>query len=53
MEYALIRGINDYPWCADVLGSKVHKSLGSRVHMSLILLNPTPGSKVGCFPETC
>jgi len=42
IEYALIRDINDQAWRADLLG----KLLKNRhVHVNLIPLNPTPGSK--------
>ncbi|MBF6274298.1 23S rRNA (adenine(2503)-C(2))-methyltransferase RlmN [Nocardia sp. 852002-20019_SCH5090214] len=51
VEYALIRDINDQPWRADMLGSKLHKALGSRVHVNLIPLNPTPGSKWDASPK--
>ncbi len=46
IEYALIRDINDQAWRADLLGSKL-KQIGdwSWVHVNLIPLNPTPGSK--------
>ncbi len=39
IEYALIRDINDQPWRADMLGKKLHKALGSRVHVNVIPLN--------------
>jgi 23S rRNA (adenine2503-C2)-methyltransferase len=42
IEYALIRDINDQPWRADLLGSLL---AGHLVHVNLIPLNPTPGSK--------
>ena len=42
IEYALIRDINDQPWRADLLGSLL---AGRLVHVNLIPLNPTPGSK--------
>ncbi|AHH20359.1 hypothetical protein NONO_c55790 [Nocardia nova SH22a] len=51
IEYALIRDINDQPWRADMLGSKLRKTLGSRVHVNLIPLNPTPGSKWDASPK--
>ncbi|MET9492145.1 MULTISPECIES: 23S rRNA (adenine(2503)-C(2))-methyltransferase RlmN [unclassified Nocardia] len=51
IEYALIRDINDQPWRADLLGKKLHKALGSRVHVNLIPLNPTPGSKWDASPK--
>ncbi|MGW0006554.1 23S rRNA (adenine(2503)-C(2))-methyltransferase RlmN [Nocardia grenadensis] len=51
IEYALIRDINDQPWRADMLGQKLHKALGSRVHVNVIPLNPTPGSKWDASPK--
>lgn len=51
IEYALIRDINDQDWRADMLGEKLHKALGSRVHVNLIPLNPTPGSKWDASPK--
>ncbi|AXK33244.1 dual-specificity RNA methyltransferase RlmN [Streptomyces armeniacus] len=42
IEYALIRDINDQAWRADLLGRLLK---GKRVHVNLIPLNPTPGSK--------
>jgi 23S rRNA (adenine2503-C2)-methyltransferase len=42
IEYALIRDINDQPWRADLLGQRLR---GHPVHVNLIPLNPTPGSK--------
>ena len=45
IEYALIRDINDHNFRADMLGQKLHKALGPKVHVNLIPLNPTPGSK--------
>ncbi|NNH72737.1 23S rRNA (adenine(2503)-C(2))-methyltransferase RlmN [Nocardia uniformis] len=51
IEYALIRDINDQPWRADMLGKKLHKTLGSRVHVNVIPLNPTPGSKWDAAPK--
>lgn len=42
IEYALIRDINDQAWRADLLGSLL---AGHLVHVNLIPLNPTPGSK--------
>ncbi len=46
IEYALIRDINDHGWRADLLGD-VLLAAGPRgwVHVNLIPLNPTPGSK--------
>jgi 23S rRNA (adenine2503-C2)-methyltransferase len=42
IEYALIRDVNDQAWRADLLGKRLRKKL---VHVNLIPLNPTPGSK--------
>ena len=42
IEYALIRSINDQDWRADALGVLLQNRL---VHVNLIPLNPTPGSK--------
>jgi 23S rRNA (adenine2503-C2)-methyltransferase len=42
IEYALIRDINDQPWRAHLLGSIL---AGHLVHVNVIPLNPTPGSK--------
>ncbi|MEJ7628602.1 MAG: 23S rRNA (adenine(2503)-C(2))-methyltransferase RlmN [Nocardioidaceae bacterium] len=46
IEYALIRDINDQAWRADLLGD-VLRSYGDWgwVHVNLIPLNPTPGSR--------
>jgi 23S rRNA (adenine2503-C2)-methyltransferase len=46
IEYAMMRGINDQAWRADLLGD-VLNGAGDRgwVHVNLIPLNPTPGSK--------
>ncbi|MGH3473254.1 MAG: 23S rRNA (adenine(2503)-C(2))-methyltransferase RlmN [Nocardioidaceae bacterium] len=46
IEYALIRQINDQAWRADLLGDLL-RSYGDWgwVHVNLIPLNPTPGSK--------
>ncbi|RMD16590.1 23S rRNA (adenine(2503)-C(2))-methyltransferase RlmN, partial [Corynebacterium gottingense] len=51
IEYALIRDINDQDFRADMLGEKLHNALGSRVHVNLIPLNPTPGSKWDASPR--
>ncbi len=51
IEYALIRDINDQPWRADLLGKKLHSVFGSLVHVNLIPLNPTPGSKWDASPK--
>src|SRR5690349_11525324 len=42
VEYALIRDVNDQAWRADRLGRLLK---GKPVHVNLIPLNPTPGSK--------
>jgi 23S rRNA (adenine2503-C2)-methyltransferase len=42
IEYALIRDVNDQAWRADLLGDLLR---GNLVHVNLIPLNPTPGSK--------
>jgi 23S rRNA (adenine2503-C2)-methyltransferase len=42
IEYALIKDINDQEWRADLLGRLLK---GKQVHVNLIPLNPTPGSK--------
>ena len=42
IEYAMIRDINDQAWRADLLGRLIK---GHLVHVNLIPLNPTPGSK--------
>ena len=51
IEYALIRDMNDHDWRADMLGKKLHSALGSRVHVNVIPLNPTPGSKWDASPK--
>ena len=51
IEYALIRDVNDQPWRADVLGSLLHDALGPLVHVNLIPLNPTPGSRWDASPR--
>jgi 23S rRNA (adenine2503-C2)-methyltransferase len=48
IEYALIRDINDQPWRADLLGKRLH---GALVHVNVIPLNPTPGSKWDASPK--
>ena len=46
IEYAMMRGINDQAWRADLLADVLHEH-GDRgwVHVNLIPLNPTPGSR--------
>ncbi|MGO9696935.1 MAG: 23S rRNA (adenine(2503)-C(2))-methyltransferase RlmN [Mycobacterium sp.] len=51
IEYALIRDVNDQPWRADLLGKRLHRALGSLVHVNLIPLNPTPGSDWDASPK--
>lgn len=51
IEYALIRDVNDHDWRADMLGEKLHRALGSLVHVNLIPLNPTPGSQWDASPR--
>ena len=51
VEYALIRDVNDQPWRADLLGSLLHRALGPLVHVNVIPLNPTPGSKWDASPR--
>jgi 23S rRNA (adenine2503-C2)-methyltransferase len=51
IEYALIRDINDQPWRADLLGKRLHSALGPLVHVNVIPLNPTPGSKWDASPK--
>ncbi len=51
VEYALIRDVNDQPWRADLLGKKLHAVFGPLVHVNLIPLNPTPGSKWDASPK--
>jgi len=45
IEYALIRGMNDQGWRADLLGTKLNARGKGWVHVNPIPLNPTPGSK--------
>jgi 23S rRNA (adenine2503-C2)-methyltransferase len=52
IEYALIRDINDQPWRADLLAKLASQHLGRLVHVNLIPLNPTPGSKWDASPAT-
>jgi 23S rRNA (adenine2503-C2)-methyltransferase len=51
VEYALIRDVNDQPWRADLLGGLLHRALGPLVHVNVIPLNPTPGSKWDASPR--
>jgi 23S rRNA (adenine2503-C2)-methyltransferase len=52
IEYAMMRGINDQAWRADLLGDVLNgygtapnEKRWGWVHVNLIPLNPTPGSK--------
>ena len=45
IEYALIHGMNDQGWRADLLGAKLNARGRGWVHVNPIPLNPTPGSK--------
>jgi 23S rRNA (adenine2503-C2)-methyltransferase len=46
IEYAMMRGINDQAWRADLLADVLHAHGDwGWVHVNLIPLNPTPGSK--------
>ena len=46
IEYAMMRGINDQAWRADLLADVLRKRGDwGWVHVNLIPLNPTPGSK--------
>ncbi|HET6504689.1 MAG TPA: 23S rRNA (adenine(2503)-C(2))-methyltransferase RlmN [Amycolatopsis sp.] len=51
IEYALIRDVNDQPWRADLLAKRLRHHLGQLVHVNLIPLNPTPGSKWDASPK--
>jgi len=48
IEYAMIRDVNDQPWRADLLAELV---AGRLVHVNLIPLNPTPGSRWDASPK--
>jgi 23S rRNA (adenine2503-C2)-methyltransferase len=47
IEYAMMRGINDQAWRADLLADVLYATGADWgwVHVNLIPLNPTPGSK--------
>ena len=45
IEYALIRGMNDQGWRADLLAAKLNARGRGWVHVNPIPLNPTPGSR--------
>ncbi|MGH3427398.1 MAG: 23S rRNA (adenine(2503)-C(2))-methyltransferase RlmN [Mycobacteriales bacterium] len=51
IEYALIRDINDQPWRAELLASRLREHLGQLVHVNVIPLNPTPGGKWDASPK--
>jgi len=51
IEYALIRDVNDQPWRADLLATRLRRHLGQLVHVNVIPLNPTPGSKWDASPK--
>jgi 23S rRNA (adenine2503-C2)-methyltransferase len=51
IEYALIRDINDQPWRADLLAKRLRAHLGHLVHVNVIPLNPTPGSRWDASPK--
>jgi 23S rRNA (adenine2503-C2)-methyltransferase len=48
IEYAMIRNVNDQPWRAELLGRLL---TGRLVHVNLIPLNPTPGSRWDASPK--
>jgi 23S rRNA (adenine2503-C2)-methyltransferase len=51
IEYALIRGVNDQPRRARMLGELLADTLGTAMaHVNLIPLNPTPGSEWDASP---
>jgi 23S rRNA (adenine2503-C2)-methyltransferase len=51
IEYALIRDVNDQPWRAALLAKRLRQHLGHLVHVNVIPLNPTPGSKWDASPK--
>ncbi len=51
IEYALIRDVNDQPWRADLLAKRLREHLAQLVHVNVIPLNPTPGSKWDAAPK--
>jgi len=51
IEYALIRDVNDQPWRADLLAKRLRQHLKQLVHVNVIPLNPTPGSKWDAAPK--
>ena len=44
IEYAMMRGINDQAWRADLLADVLNERGRGWVHVNPIPLNPTPGS---------
>ena len=53
IEYALIRGVNDQPERASLLGELLRTRLGTAMaHVNLIPLNPTPGSDWDASPPS-
>lgn len=48
VEYAMIRGVNDQLWRADLLGRLL---AGRLAHVNLIPLNPTPGGRWDASPK--
>jgi 23S rRNA (adenine2503-C2)-methyltransferase len=48
IEYAMIRDVNDQPWRASRLAELI---AGRLVHVNLIPLNPTPGSRWDASPK--
>jgi 23S rRNA (adenine2503-C2)-methyltransferase len=48
IEYAMIGGVNDQGWRADLLGDLL---FGRLAHVNLIPLNPTPGSAWDASPK--
>ncbi|MBT0568383.1 23S rRNA (adenine(2503)-C(2))-methyltransferase RlmN [Williamsia sp. CHRR-6] len=51
IEYALIRDVNDQPWRARLLSTRLRQHLGNLAHVNVIPLNPTPGSEWDAAPK--
>jgi 23S rRNA (adenine2503-C2)-methyltransferase len=51
IEYALIRDVNDQPWRAELLGTRLREHFGRLAHVNVIPLNPTPGSAWDASPR--
>ncbi|MQA78593.1 MAG: 23S rRNA (adenine(2503)-C(2))-methyltransferase RlmN [Streptosporangiales bacterium] len=51
IEYAMIRDVNDQPWRAELLARLLREHLGHLVHVNVIPLNPTPGSRWDASPK--